>query len=257
MMIRAYVVTYKRNDLLNENLRTLWATVKDPSGVEVLVLSNHPDVEVAPENARPNLKVIVNATRPLNAWGYLSRDWNFCILDAFKSWRNERGTSWCVLSQNDATWVDGWDQWLKANGNYDLVSQPAGDQSVAMNIESVKKVGFFDERFSVLHWHEFDYFTRAIRALGARASINDGNCHSECSSYNEVGCVITNKTGAGISTDEFHTGKMWGELKNLLTTKWGAHPNHSGTQQLKNAREINWYPFFWDGYDDIRKTFEF
>jgi hypothetical protein len=256
-MIRVYIVTYKRNDVLNQNLKSLWATVSDPSGIEVVVLANHPEVAVDEENKRPNLRVVINATRPTNAWGYLSRDWNACILDAFRTWRNERGTSWCVLAQNDLTWVPKWDDWLKANARFDMVSQPAGDQAVALNIEAVKKVGFFDERFSVLHWHEFDYFTRCIKNLGARASINDGGCHHECSSYNEVGCVITNKNGSGISTDEFHTGKMWLNLKNLLTSKWGVHPNHSGTQQLRDAKEINWYPFFWDGYEDIKKSFEF
>ena len=63
MKIKVYIVTYKKNEVLNENLRTLWATTKHTENIEVTVLANHPDIKIDRKNKRKNLKVIVNNTR--------------------------------------------------------------------------------------------------------------------------------------------------------------------------------------------------
>ena len=139
--IKVLVVTYKRAKSLNENLRSLWAGAEDPDLIDVVVLSNHPDVEIDPSNQRENLRVIVNETRPANARGYLARDWNFGILEAFGDWSNPNQTAWCVLAQNDVTWLPGWDRALRNETRFDLISQPTGDQAIAMRIEAVRKVG--------------------------------------------------------------------------------------------------------------------
>ena len=266
-MIQVYVVTYKKNDVLNENLRTLWAATRRPGEISVTVISNHPDVVIDVENERPNLRVLINATRAANSWGYLARDWNFGILDAFKNWRNPDATEWCVLAQNDLTWVDGWDDYLRACDRFDLISQPRGDQAIALNLAAARAVGFFDERFCTLHFQEFDYFFRAMLALGDRASINDDHGGSEAlASWNPVGCVLTENSASGLDTAPdslFHTPKTWREMRNLLFHKWGVGSleivEHKArlVEYVQNrpdrARpaEVNWYPFFWDGDPDL------
>ncbi len=69
--IRVFIVTYKRERSLNENLRTLWEGAENPELLDVLVLSNHPEVAIDEANLRENLRVIVNTTRPAGARGYL------------------------------------------------------------------------------------------------------------------------------------------------------------------------------------------
>lgn len=266
-MIKIYIVTYRRNEVLNRNLRTLWGATRQPNDISVTVISNHPDIVIDEENNRNNLRVIINGTRALNSWGYLGRDWNFGILDCFTNWRNPNNIKWCVLAQNDVEWVDGWDEFLRNNEKYDFISQPTGDQSMAININGVRKVGFFDERFCTLHFQELDYFSRAIIKLGSRVSINDDHVGEE-SAWNPVGCVITEKTAYGIdhSTDDLHTPKSWEEMRNLFFNKWKvvsletalSRPKfvaHLQESSVAYPKEVNWYPFFWDGYTDINSDF--
>lgn len=260
MKIKVYIVTYKKNDVLNENLRTLWASTKNPKNIEVTVLANHPDVKIDRKNKRKNLKVIINNTRMPHAWGNLAKDWNFCILDCFKSSENPDNVDWCVLAQNDATWIDGWDEWLMKNSLYDVVTQPTGDQSVSLNINTINKVGFFDERFTTLHFHEIDYFIRCILLLGSRASINDDHKSHNLSNCS-VGNVITNTTHYGIQTDEtLHNSKNWNESKEFICKKWSVDIisidsdyiiKHKDELIKRALDEINWYPFFWYSYKKI------
>lgn len=199
-----------------------------------------------------------------DAWGYLSRDWNYCILDCFKNYKNPSNIDWCVCAQNDVTWVPGWDSWLENNKDYDFISQPRGDQAMAFNITAIKKVGFFDERFTTLHCQEIDYFIRAVRALGRRASINDD--HEDVSwSYNWVGNVITNTVSNGIQINQqLHNSANCAASISLRNHKYGVENFHSKTilelSSLPQSGEINWYPFFWhiddsNTYREIEKTF--
>jgi hypothetical protein len=262
ILIRVYIVTYRKDEALNACLSSLWASAKQPEDIAVTVISNWPEVEIAPENQRSALRVLVNQTRHRNSWGFLARDWNFALVDAFQTWRNEPGTQWCVLAQNDIeTWVDGWDEYLRNCTQYDLISQPKGDQVVALNIEAVRTVGLFDERFSTLHFHEFDYFYRAILALGSRASINDTHGDPKAASWNPVGNVLTLTASSGTDEDEdslFHSPKSHREMLNLLRHKWRLSPSENVEDRQRFVRlrrgsrpprEINFYPFFWDGFD--------
>ena len=253
MKIKVYIVTYKKNETLNECLRTLWNATKHHENIEVTVLANHPDVVIDKINKRKNLKVVINNTRMPYAWGNLAKDWNFCILDCFKNFENPDNVDWCVLAQNDTTWIDGWDEWLSQNNKFDIVTQPTGDQSVSLNINAVNKVGFFDERLTTLHFHEIDYFIRCILRLGNRASINDNHEMHNLSNC-PIGNVITNTTHYGIQEDEtLHNSKNWQESYDFISSKWGKDILEMDTKYvlehtdelIKRNFEVNWYPFFW------------
>jgi hypothetical protein len=260
--ICVYIVTYKKPDVLAENLRTLYAGLTEPEDVAVTVLSNHPDV-VIPEGLPSQPRVVINTVRQANSWGHLSRDWNWALLDCFETWRGSRA-EWCVLAQNDVTWLPGWDARLTEIRNRDFISQPVGDQAMAFRLAAVQAVGFFDERFSVLHFQEQDYFLRAISRLGSRAAINDG--HLPFSDWHPTGDVITRPTSSGFDESGdglIHTRKQYDEMQNLLLNKWGA--THTWqlwdrelfrlllrTGGLHEPDDYELYPFFWDGYVDGR-----
>lgn len=260
MKIKVYIVTYKKNDLLNKNLASLWQSIKGKSDISVTILANHPDVVINDENKRDNLRVILNATRMPHAWGYLSRDWNFCILDAFKTWENDEDVDWCVLAQNDLEWVEGWDYWLETNDKYDFVSQPFGDQAIALNIDCVKKTGFFEERLTTLHFQEIDYFIRTILYMKDRTSINDEHKKHDYT-VNPVGNVLTKTAASGFDENDqcMHNSKNWQTSFNFISKKWGVESilNMKLVDIVENVEffifkdnEINWYPFFWDGFDN-------
>ncbi len=255
-----FIVTYKRAHSLNENLRTLWEGAEDPELLDVLVLSNHPEVTIDESNQRDNLRVIVNTTRPEGARGYLARDWNFGILDAFGDWTNARETLWCVLAQNDVIWVQGWDRALRNEDRFDLISQPTGDQAIALNIDAVRQIGFFDERFSIISCQEHDFLTRAALALRERASINDDHGASLlASSWNPIGELFTVATNSyAVADDDAPQSNFFGgELFRLLASKWEINTKElfldrarvlsSQIDKIQVPPEVNWYPHFWIG----------
>lgn len=257
MKLRLYIVTYKKPEVLNQNLASLWKGISPGHDLEVTVLSNHPVVQIEPENQRPGLRVLINTVRSAHAWGYLSRDWNFGLVDGFRAWNNPDAVDWVVLAQNDVVWKDGWMDYLAGVNHLDFISQPRGDQAMAFRIEAVRKIGFFDERFSTLHFQEIDYFYRAVLALGQRASINDDHL-GEMSEFNPVGCRLIAPSAAGVEeADNLHTARFSAELGCLFRTKWRLpalariHDLRGFAQRSADAgprpREVNWYPFFWDG----------
>jgi hypothetical protein len=257
MKIRVYIVTYRRDDVLNLNLRTLWSGASHPELLEVTVISNHPEVCIEESNQRPNLRVLINQTRHLNSWGYLARDWNFAIIDAFRTWENPDQVDWCVLAQNDVEWLPGWDQWIASQKNFDLVSQPVGDAVVALNIEAVRKVGLFDERFCTLHFHDIDFLNRAAVALGRRASITDTHFGARAA-FNPVGNVLIKTSATGFVDDDptLHTRKSWPEMRGALFSKWGFHSLEEAVDRESHARRFTRdslprepliYPYFWSG----------
>ncbi len=255
-----FIVTYKRERSLNENLRTLWEGVENPELLDVLVLSNHPEVAIDEANLRENLRVIVNTTRPAGARGYLARDWNFGILDAFGDWTNARETLWCVLVQNDVTWVQGWDRALRDERRFDLISQPTGDQAIALNIDAVRRIGFFDECFSVISCQEHDFLTRAALTLRERASINDDHGGDLlAASWNPIGELFTVATNSFALANDDAPNQLFftGELFRLFASKWEinwkelfydrARVLSSQIDKIQVPPEVNWYPHFWIG----------
>lgn len=250
--IKVYIVTYKKNNVLNENLSSLWSATKNSNAIDVTVLSNHPDVIIEQKNRRKNLKVIINTTRMIHSWGNLAKDWNFCLLDAFKNYENPDNIDWCILAQNDVLWVKNWDKYLLNNEKYDLITQPCGDQSISLNIEAVKKVGFFDERFTTLHFHEIDYFIRSIISLDERVSINDTH-KAHNFTFNPIGQLITHEAKGGCVEDAtIHNKINWKESYEFICKKYNidilttdVNWILNNKEQILKNREINWYPFFW------------
>ena len=253
-MLKIYIVTFKRNDILNRNLKSLWASLSSPDDVVVTVLANHPEVIIEPENQRKNLTVRINETRATNAWGYLSRDWNFCLLDAFRDSENPNKTSWAVLAQNDVVWNAGWDRVLLNETRYDFITQPRGDQMMAFRIEAVRQIGFFDERFFTLHFQELDYFYRAILCHPARVSINDDHIPTDCKWNPFEHALIQPTHSVPMDDDQLHTSRSARELGFWLCHKWHiklelVHHICTCCAKFRKRRrlptEINWYPFFW------------
>lgn len=259
MKINIYIVTYKKNDILNLNLKSLWENTIDPTEISVTILANHPEIFIDQNNIRPNLRIIYNTTRMPHAYGYLSRDWNFCILDAFKTWENPNGIDWLVLAQNDVIWVNGWDKTVRNNDKFDFITQPAGDQALILNISAIKKIGFFDERFTTLHCQELDYFIRSLRTIPSRVSITDSHVMFNLS-HQPLGNIIVKNSCSGFNQDEtLHNSSNYLASKTMLITKHGwrilkKKPKNIIGKKLC-ASEINWYPFFWKGYDEIENTF--
>ncbi|WP_432519352.1 glycosyltransferase family 2 protein [Kineococcus sp. SYSU DK006] len=256
-VIAVYVVTYKRPEVLERAVASLWRGAHEPERVRLTIINNHTEFELP--TSSHDVRVLHNVVRPDRAWGNLARDWNAGLLDAFGTSAGSDVT-WCVLAQNDVEWLPDWQRRLDAlPDGLDFFSQPRGDQSMGFRISAVRDVGFFDERFSTIAFQEQDYFTRAAALLGDRASINDDHMGS-AGCWNPRQPIINEPSFHGYSAEDplLHTTAFERELSNLLTHKWQVSDFHdifdrqkmvdrlrAGTIVLPD--ELDWYPYFWNG----------
>jgi hypothetical protein len=200
-----------------------------------------------------------------HAWGNLTKDWNYAILDGFRKWDNPEDVDWVVLAQNDVTWKADWVKRLPEFQHLQMITQPKGDQAIALRIGAVRRLGFFDERFSLLHYQEVDYFLRAALQLGDEASINDMH-EGEKSAWNSHDIFMIHPTFQGINENEnLHTLRFHDELAGFFMEKWHLRRerdiHHLADMMkrrgffLKNLpNEINWYPFFWDKCPELPRS---
>jgi hypothetical protein len=80
---------------------------------------------------------------------------------------------WCL--QDDMEVHPGWRDRI-AQYDADLYVAPAGDMAFLFNRKVLREVGWFDERFAVIGYQEWDWQARAVLALGySRVSIEDNH----------------------------------------------------------------------------------
>ncbi len=140
---------------------------------EISILNNYKNLDLPERFSSFNIKVIDNEARPDFSTGHLSRSWNQGIILGFKNLKNP-DADYVILSQNDIEVSENWiSRLLEYHQKYDFILFGDGDALQSMNVESVKKVGLYDERFCGIAYHESDYQIRQILLNRERCSIND------------------------------------------------------------------------------------
>lgn len=172
MKIKIYIVTYRNENHLNENLRTLFGMDFAGHDVEVNIINNHTEFRIADEYAS-KVNVLHNRTRPDFSVGHLSRDWNAAIVLGFKSLVTP-DADLVILSQDDTVWNPIALKTIAEYSNkYTAIFLGNGDCVVAFRPEAIRRSGLWDERFSCNGFHEMDMFLRAVLYNGEATSIND------------------------------------------------------------------------------------
>lgn len=174
--VKVYIVTYKNEEHLNENLRTLFGSwdLSENITMEVYVINNHTDFKMDENYYDRGVKVLHNQTRPDFSVGHLPRDWNAALVQGFVDLNNPE-CDVVLLSQDDTIWApQSLQRIVDQTLFYDFIALGNGDCVCAFTPNGVRTVGLFDEsRFSSNGFHEMDYFLRAALYLGHKASIND------------------------------------------------------------------------------------
>lgn len=138
-------------------------------------------IRLARRSARDTVTVPISVMRqshrhPLSG-GHLSRDWNTALLFAFGSLAAPE-CDFAVLMQHDCLlrpffFSRAAALHLSAEPPLHFIAYGRGDELHSYTPGAVQAVGMWDERFSALGFAEADYFLRAARDLGPRASISD------------------------------------------------------------------------------------
>ena len=161
--MKVFIVTYRRVEILNKTLDTLFNKTDFSSipDTEVTIINNHSEFELNDE-FKDKVVVLHNNTRPDWDTGNLARNWNEALLHGFKN-LNEPDAKIVVTMQNDIVLDPNWaTNLLKMHQKYTFVTGQLGDNIVSYLPEAVKKIGMWDERFLTPANKEADYYIRAL-----------------------------------------------------------------------------------------------
>lgn len=224
--IKLYFITYKNNAELRETLKSVPKSGIKNYDYEINIVNNSPSIPIDFEiEDLDNVRVIENQTRPEFSTGHLSRNWNECLIDGFRSLKNP-DCDIVVLCQNDLEFnPDVFDKIVEKHKEFDFITYGAGDAYHSYTVDSVRKVGLWDERFCAIGCHDGDYFIRNVIANPERSSINDshhGRVHKplDFEILDEVVCHPTKrrfKEGEEIAREHSKWGRF---MHKVYRSKW-------------------------------------
>jgi hypothetical protein len=173
MKISMWIVTYRNESDLNNNLNTLFDNQGDHDHeISVNVINNHSNY-VLHAHHWGQVKTWHNNLRSDHSLGHLSRNWNQALQLGFGDLQNPQADV-VICVQDDVIWCPDWvSQVTLSLESHDLITQGVGDAVVIYTPEAVRQVGMWDERFAPSFYHDGDYFLRCLMHLRHRASIND------------------------------------------------------------------------------------
>ena len=88
--IKIYIITYKRNDVLNELLDNIFTSDISGCNLEVNIINNHSELFI--EKYQDKVNVHHNQCRVDWSNGNLAQDYNFALIDGFRDLNNNQHT---------------------------------------------------------------------------------------------------------------------------------------------------------------------
>jgi hypothetical protein len=169
--IKLYIVTWNNKKFLNEGLESLFSSNLNEHDIEVNVISNHSSIELN-EEFKEKVNVLQNTLRADFSSGHLTRNWNQSIILGFKDLLKP-DCDILVHAQDDTFYYPNWlEKLIKMHRKYSFISYGWGDSFCSYTVDAVKRVGLWDERFTMMY-HEADYFFRQMKYNKNKSSIND------------------------------------------------------------------------------------
>lgn len=233
------IVTHNRPAMLSRCLHR-WAETA-PAYRQIHVVLNHPD-GIRGVTPPPRTELIPTG-RPPEHPGCMAKAWNLAMLWAFR----DAETEWLLCSMDDVEVRDG-DWPLLVNAvDRDLYLAPAGDLVFLLNRAVLRDVGWFDERFPVVAFQEWDWQARCIRRRGLdRVSIWDTHGWN----HNPVGlerCWFHDDRSVAMEP----CGRDWDRQAGVwLEQKWGLCLSNFARMMVfgdvlePTHGEVEWYPWF-------------
>lgn len=245
MKIKLYIVTYKNDTALNNNLDSLFKVANaEQFGVDVFVINNHSEMKLHPA-LEERVTILHNTLRPDFSTGHLSRNWNQAIINGFVN-PNQPDCDLLLTCQDDTIWDErSFSVLFDAMQKYDFVTNGWGDCFCAYTIDAVKAIGLWDERFCNIGYQEADYFLRAVNYHRDKCSIND---YRHGRMWQPLKSPIIHRphgtTLASITSMKYHHVS-----KNLFQQKWDVEYECWGPKLFDKQHEpkINnyiYYPYF-------------
>jgi hypothetical protein len=210
-----------------------------PTYRHLYLLAGHPETGRGVE--LPERSQVISMGRTPESAGHMSRTWNTAMLWAFR----DPEVEWLLCSMDDVEVQVGWVE-LISQHDADLYVAPAGDLAFLFNRKVLREVGWFDERFVVNGFQEWDWQARAIRGLSKdRVSISDAHGWS----HHPIG-LDRHWQHMDRGTPTTQNMQAQGFNRTWLETKWGCGFASvigmlaSGEIPEPKVNEMEWYPWF-------------
>lgn len=172
MKIKIYCVTYKGHKRLEHTLSSLFYSDIKNYEYEINIINNHSDFKLNEEYVS-KVNVLHNVLRPDFSEGHLTRNWNQGIINGFKDPDNP-DCDIVVNIQDDVIFrEDCFTKLEELHKKYDLIQNGQGDALISYNINAVKNIGLWDERFCSISFQVLDFLLKCKMFHSEKCSIND------------------------------------------------------------------------------------
>lgn len=256
--VELWIDNWKRKDLIGNAVARSWL---DSFPFEcVNVITNHSSVTIEdfPEEIRSKIKIWNNVMRHDDSRGPINRNINQAYVHTFLS-----GKKYCIVAHDSYVAMPGWEQCI-INTDFDFYSAPQGDGFHVQTLTGLQQIGWWDERYATMGWHEIDYLCRALRAdLQKQAKCSIVDIHEvwpkNLNFTNSSGNLILNPVGlekfilrfnktsvpqvGGYSADFQQRAEKW------HNKKWPHGFKHDNVSSMKSItegpaeEEVDWYPW--------------
>lgn len=223
--MKIYIVTYRRTDILNKTLDTLFnkTDFTEIPNTEVNIINNHTEFHLDEEFV-DKVNVLHNNTRPDWDTGNLARNWNESLLHGFRDLKNPE-TKIVVTMQNDIVLNPNWaSNLLRMHQKYTFITGQLGDNIISYLPDAVKKIGMWDERFLTPANKEADYYIRALIYNKDKSLINDRVHGRLLNSHDALELDTSEYQGAEHSWREMKSGENsrdgWYHTSQIFYWKW-------------------------------------
>jgi len=163
MKTKIFIVTYKNRDAVKKCIKSIFSSDVDLLDYQIYVINNYQELDTKKWNILYNVKVLNNATRPDFSFGHLARSWNQALINGFQDLKNPDCELVVCLQDDTIVKPDCFSKIIELHKKYDFYQGGAGDQIMTFNVNAVRRIGIFDERFCAVGYQEMEYCERAIR----------------------------------------------------------------------------------------------
>lgn len=252
--MQVWILTFNRPVALNR-LITHFGML----GYKVNIFSNHPRVQLLPDNRQYIDQVLINTlnTEESNSW--CARSWNTIFMRAF----DKDDELICIqddtdISENFKTWID------ENSSRFNFIWGPAGDQFFYIKKDVFRHVGWWDERYIGCYCGDAEYLKRVFKDYSHRDWLSIEDTHNWGFAWNACGVkenIITTFESKTIDPD--YDNQHW-ELEKThgcndnnnptikasqqhFRNKWGIELDNGSpviNSLVRHMPELDWYPWF-------------
>jgi len=240
MKVNIFITTYNAVDDLNNCLKSLFESDINKVEYSVNIINNNTNFKLINNY---NVKIYNNQCRPDFSTGHLSRTWNQCIINGFKSITNP-DCDVLITMQDDQILKNNWFSLLLPHiEKNSFIEIGGGDIMCIYKPSSIYNVGLWDERFCGIGYQEGDYFLRQLIYNKENISIND-YCHGRI--YNPIYAISNRKreidneylrvpSRNSVRSTAHHKSAAYHDLCNkFFLLKWGIESIDWNIEHIKN-----------------------